>query len=156
MESFNDSSIPSFTIAFLLATIFAVLAPIQPLLLSVGFVIFLDTLLGIISSIKIKTFDPFKVFIVLYKMLIYQLTVLSIYLIDFAITNDLLNKFVDLPAFFITKLVALVFIIKELTSVTKHINLIFNTDIVSSTKKFLFGSINFYKNLKDAYEDEEK
>jgi hypothetical protein len=115
------------------------LTPIQGLLIAVGIGIALDTFTGIFKSIKLnglKSIRSRKLSNVISKMLLYQVTLILLFLID----KFLLNEFVQLHFtinFMFTKLVAIVLLFIELTSIKENIEEALNIDIWKMLKNLL-------------------
>jgi len=97
------------------------LAPIKFILILVGIAIFLDTLVGIIKSKKLKVpITSKKLSNVMYKMLIYQGAVLTFYCIDVHILGDFIRLAVSVP-YALTKVVALIAISIEMYSIDESL-----------------------------------
>jgi hypothetical protein len=115
------------------------LAPIQGLLIAVGIGIALDTFTGIFKSIKLnglKSIRSRKLSNVISKMLLYQVTLILLFLID----KYLLNEFVQLHftiQFMFTKLVAILLLFIELTSIKENLEEALNVDIWKMLKNLL-------------------
>lgn len=115
------------------------LAPIQGLLIAVGIGIALDTFTGIFKSIKLnglKSIRSRKLSNVVSKMLLYQITLILLFLID----KHLLNEFVQLHftiKFMFTKLVAILLLFIELTSIKENIEEALSIDIWKMLKNLL-------------------
>jgi hypothetical protein len=115
------------------------LAPIQGLLIAVGIGIALDTFTGVFKSIKLnglKSIRSRKLSNVISKMLLYQVTLILLFLID----KYLLNEFVQLHftiQFMFTKLVAILLLFIELTSIKENLEEALNVDIWKMLKNLL-------------------
>ena len=114
-------------------------APIQGLLIAVAFGIFLDTFTGIFKSVKLNGWRSIRSRIlsnIVSKMLLYQTTILLLYVID----KFLLNEFVKLHFtidFMFTKLVAILLIFIELVSIKENVEAALKIDIWKMLKNLL-------------------
>jgi hypothetical protein len=105
----------------LLATVCTFLMPISGLLFLVGFVILLDTISGVWKSIKNKVpITSRGLSAIISKMLLYELTVILFYMIDFFILNNIILKFFSVPLL-LTKVLALILISIELMSINENV-----------------------------------
>ena len=87
--------IPEFNIVTylktLLISLIAFVSPIYGLLLAVGAMIFLDTILGVTKAIKLEGWESVtsrKASVIISKFLLYQLTVLTFFIIDYNLINE--------------------------------------------------------------------
>jgi hypothetical protein len=124
---------------YLLASVLLFFVPIHGLLVAVAMAIVLDTFTGIFKSIKLhglKSIRSRKLSTIISKMLLYEVTVLLLFLMD----KYLLNEFVILwwgIEFMFTKMCAIVLIFIELVSVKENIEEAYNIDIWKMLKNFL-------------------
>ena len=124
---------------YLLASILLFFVPIHGLLVAVAMAIILDTFTGIFKFIKLhglKSIRSRKLSTIISKMLLYEVTVLLLFLMD----KYLLNEFVILwwgIEFMFTKMCAIVLIFIELVSVKENIEEAYNIDIWKMLKNFL-------------------
>lgn len=122
-------------------------APIQGLLIAVAFGILLDTFTGIFKSVKMNGWCSIRsrrLSHIISKMLLYQTTILLLYVID----KFLLNEFVKLHFtidFMFTKLVAILLIFIELVSIKENVEEALKIDIWKMLKNLL----NRAKEVKD-------
>lgn len=122
-------------------------APIQGLLIAVAFGIFLDTFTGIFKSVKLKGWSSIRsrrLSHIVSKMLLYQTTILLLFVID----KFLLNEFIKLHFtvdFMFTKLVAILLLFIELVSIKENIEEALKIDIWKMLKNLL----NRAKEIKD-------
>jgi len=99
--------------AFIMAII-TFFSPIAGLLLAVGAMIFTDTILGITKAIKLEGWESVtsrKASVIISKFLLYQLTVITFFIIDYNLINEftklnygtdyLLTKFITLSLCFV-------------------------------------------------------
>ncbi len=76
---------------YLLVSLTAVLAPVAPLLLTIGFLIMADFFLGVYKSFKLKqVITSRKMGHTISKMLLYQVTILSLFLFETFILDGIL------------------------------------------------------------------
>lgn len=106
------------------AALGAFLLPIQPLLLLVGMMIVMDTILGIWKAIKIKEkISSRKLSNVISKMILYQGTIITFYLIECYVLGEFVNLFIQIPHF-LTKIMAVILVGVELTSAHENFEII--------------------------------
>ena len=135
--------IPEFNVVMMLKTllisIVAFFSPIYGLLLAVGAMIFLDTILGIIKSIKLEGWESItsrKASVIISKFLLYQLTVLTFFIIDY----NLINEFAKLHYqnnYLLTKLITISLCFVEAKSIDENIKSIFGFSIWTNLKEVL-------------------
>jgi Bacteriophage holin family len=132
---------------YLLSGLILFFAPIQGLLIAVAFGILLDTFTGIFKSVKLNGWCSIRsrrLSHIISKMLLYQTTILLLYVID----KFLLNEFVKLHFtidFMFTKLVAILLIFIELVSIKENVEEALKIDIWKMLKNLL----NRAKEVKD-------
>lgn len=126
--------------------ILSIFSPLVPLILLVGFFIFLDTAVGVYKAKKLKQkITSRKLSAVLYKMFIYQSIILSIFGIDHFIVNEIIFNYVGF-SYGLTKAAALVLIHIESYSIDESIRE-FNND-----KGIKYYVTRFYKNISSIKE----
>lgn len=114
-------------------------APIYGLLIAVGIAIVLDTFTGIFKSIRLngwRSIRSRRLSHIVSKMLLYQITILLLFVID----NFLLNEFIQINftiKFMFTKLVAILLIFIELVSIKENIEEALKVDIWKILKVLL-------------------
>lgn len=124
---------------YLLSGLILFFAPIQGLLIAVAFGILLDTFTGIFKSVNLNGWCSIRsrrLSHIISKMLLYQTTVLLLYVID----KFLLNEFVKLHFtidFMFTKLVAILLIFIELVSIKENVEEALKIDIWKMLKNLL-------------------
>ena len=87
-------------------------APIQGLLIAVAFGVMLDTFTGIFKSIKLNGLQSIrsrKLSNIISKMLLYQVSIISLYIIDKYLLNELVNLHFN-TQFLFTKLIAIILV----------------------------------------------
>lgn len=126
-------------IHYLVACLILFFAPIHGLLVAVGMAIVLDTFTGVFKSIKLHGLSSIrsrKLSTVVSKMLLYQVTILFLFIID----KYLLSEFVRLwfgIDFMFTKACSIVLIFIELVSVKENIEEAYGIDIWKTLKSAL-------------------
>lgn len=130
----------------LLAIIGAFFLPISGILFLVGFTIFVDTLTGIWKARKLKIkITSRKLSAIVSKLFLYELAVIGFYLIDKFILNDIILTFFSVPLM-LTKILALVLVSIELTSI--------NENYISIRKISIFQSLkNLFSRAKEIKND---
>lgn len=114
-------------------------APIQGLLIAVAFGIMLDTFTGIFKSIKLNGLQSIRsrtLSNVISKMLLYQVSIISLYVIDKFLLNELINLHFS-TKFLFTKLVAIVLVFIELVSIKENIEEALKVDIWKLLKNLI-------------------
>jgi hypothetical protein len=126
-------------INYILSGLILFFAPIHGLLIAVGVGIILDTFTGIFKSIKLNGWVSIKsrrLSHIVSKMLLYQITIILLYVID----NFLLNEFIIQHftiQFMFTKLVAILLIFIELVSIKENIEAALKIDVWKMLKNLL-------------------
>jgi hypothetical protein len=114
-------------------------APIQGLLIAVAFGIMLDTFTGIFKSIKLnglKSIRSRTLSNIISKMLLYQVCIISLYMIDKYLLNELVNLHFS-TQFLFTKLIAIILVFIELVSIKENIEEALNVDIWKLLKNLI-------------------
>ncbi len=138
-------------IQYLFASLLLLFVPIYGLLVAVAMAIILDTFTGVFKSIKLyglKSIRSRKLSTIVSKMLLYEVTVLFLFLMD----KYLLNEFVVLwfgIEFMFTKMCAIVLIFIELVSVKENIEEAYNIDIWKMLKSLLSRAKEIKSDIDD-------
>ena len=106
--------------------------PIQYVLLAVGAFILLDTIMAYIRTRKTKrnwTSRQMRIGLVP-KLITYQLLVITFFMVDFALLNELIIFFTKIP-FFLTKITAIVLVYIEILSIDESFKVIKGKSIFS-------------------------
>ena len=104
----------------ILMIIFAFLAPIFGILVTVGLAIFVDTVIGIWKARKLgEKVTSRKLSQIISKMFLYNATVILFFLIDWYILNGIILAFFSVPLL-LTKIVALTLISIEVYSIDEN------------------------------------
>lgn len=116
---------------YIASSLLSFFLPVQGLLIAVGFAIALDTFTGIFKSVKEggwKTIRSRKLSDLAAKVVLYNTAILSIYIMDFYLLSGFFKHWFSAD-FFFTKIIALVLIVIELTSVKENFEAVYNKDI---------------------------
>ena len=125
------------SIKYLLLAFFSLFAPILGLLISVAVAIILDTILGIYKSIKLKIpITSRKLSNVISKLVLYQVALLSVYGIDRLLLDEFMKLHFQIE-YIPTKIVALILIFVEVTSIKENFEEAFEINIFKKLKFFL-------------------
>lgn len=126
-------------LTYFITGLFLFFTPIYGLLIAVALGIALDTFTGIFKSVKLNGWCSIrsrKLSNIVSKMLLYQITLILLFVID----NFLLNEFTQSHftiQFMFTKLVAILLILIELTSIKENIEEALNINIWKMLKEIL-------------------
>lgn len=126
-------------------------APIQGLLIAVAFGIMLDTFTGIFKSIKLNGLQSIRsrtLSNVISKMLLYQVSIISLYIIDKFLLNELINLHFS-TQFLFTKLVAIILVFIELVSIKENIEEALKVDIWKLLKKVITRAKEVKKDIDE-------
>jgi hypothetical protein len=133
------------SIVAILVLFIAFLTPIIPLLVIVAMAIFIDTIMGIIRAYKKKIkITSKKLSGIISKMLLYQLTVISVYFIDHFLIGEFFKLFSDINLV-ATKVVVTTLFAVEIKSIHENIEGAYNINLWQQFKKIL-TRVNSMKN----------
>lgn len=124
---------------YILTGIALFFAPIHGLLIAVGIGIILDTFTGIFKSIKLNGWVSVrsrKLSNIISKMLLYEVTIILLYVIDKFLLNEFVLQHFTIK-FMFTKLVAILLIFIELVSIKENIEAALKIDIWKMLKNLL-------------------
>jgi hypothetical protein len=142
-------------VAFLktfLLTVFVILTPIQPLILIIFGIVLLDTFFGIKRSWSLNIlFTSRRFFSFFKKLLVYELVLITTFLVDFYLVNELVNIIFQFDLL-VTKLIGFVITINELKSIEENIRVIYGINFIEIIKK----SFNTVKDVKDGLDEIKK
>lgn len=136
---------------YLFTSICIFLAPIQGLMIAVGFAIVLDTFFGIYRSVKVKGWKFItsrRLSEIISKMLLYQLCMICTYVIDFFLLSEILHHFFSIE-FMATKIVAMLLIFIETVSIKENFEKATGHDVWALLKSALGRA----KEVKDSITD---
>jgi hypothetical protein len=140
----------SINIKWLLGIIIAFLAPIKALIIIVGVSIFLDTIMGILRSIKQgHKFTSNRLSRVVSKMFLYQVVVILFFSIEKYILADFILSFTTVELF-LTKLVTFGLISIEIISINENYEIISGVNIFNKIKSNLKRGADLKNKVKDS------
>ena len=114
-----------------LAGLLLFFTPITGLVITVGLIVLLDTFTGIFRSVKLRGWSSIRSRIlsnIISKMLLYEICIVLLFPIDKFLLNDLLLNLISVQ-YFATKLVCIVIILIEGTSIKENIEEALNIKI---------------------------
>jgi len=130
----------------LFAIVSSFFLPISGILILIGVSVIIDTLTGVWKSRKLKTsITSRKLSAVISKILLYEVTVMLFYLIDYYILNDIILTFFSVELL-TTKILALVLVSIEVISINENIKAVKGIDIWQSLK-------NLFARAKEVTQD---
>ena len=130
----------------LLAIVSSFFLPISGILILIGVSVILDTLTGVWKSRKLGTpITSRKLSSVISKILLYEVTVMLFYLIDYYILNDIVLTFFSVELM-TTKILALVLVSIEVISINENYKAVKNIDLWESLK-------NLFARAKEVTQD---
>ena len=136
---------------YIFASLILLFVPIYGLLIAVAMAIILDTFTGIFKSIKLHGFRSIrsrKLSTIVSKMLLYEVTILLLFLMDKYLLNELVILWFGIE-FMFTKMCAIVLIFIELVSVKENIEEAYNIDIWTMLKKLLSRAKDIKSDIDD-------
>lgn len=114
---------------YLLISLVAVLTPVKPMLLTVGFLVVSDFIFGLYKSYKKGlNITSRKMSNTITKLLLYTITILAVFFLETYIITDVLP---------FTKLVAGLISLVEIKSIDEHFNSLFGYSIWSKLRAFI-------------------
>ena len=130
----------------LLAIVSSFFLPISGILILIGVSVILDTLTGVWKSRKLGTpITSRKLSSVISKILLYEVTVMLFYLIDYYILNEIVLTFFSVELM-TTKILALVLVSIEVISINENYKAVKNIDLWESLK-------NLFARAKEVTQD---
>jgi len=136
--------------AFIMAII-TFFSPIAGLLLAVGAMIALDTILGVTKAIKLEGWESVtsrRASVIISKFLLYQLTVITFFIIDFYLINEF-TKIHYQNNYLLTKFITLSLCFVEAKSIDENIKVIFGFSIWTNLKEVLTRTQELKKTTKN-------
>jgi hypothetical protein len=123
--------------AIYLSMVSAFFMPITGLMFLIGFAIFVDTITGVWKAKKLKQpITSRRLSAVISKMLLYEITVILFYLIDYFILNDIVLTFFSVPLM-LTKMLSLVLVSIEVVSINENYKAVKGIDLWVSAKNLI-------------------
>jgi hypothetical protein len=138
-------------IIYFSTSIFLFFAPMRGLMIAVGMAIVLDTFFCIYRSTKDVDYMfniHGRALSILYKIMLYELGILCVYMMDFYLFSDLTVKMFSIE-FMSTKIFAIVLIFVEGASIKDNFEKATGQNVVALIKKALGG----IKEMKDGVTD---
>ena len=138
----------------LMAIVSSFFLPISGILILIGVSVILDTITGVWKSYKLKTkVTSRKLSAVISKILLYEVTVMLFYLIDYYILNDIVLTFFSV-SLLITKILALVLVSIEVISINENYKAVKNIDLWQSLKNLFARAKEVTQDFKDINKNE--
>ena len=127
------------------------LSPIQGLLIAVGAAIMADTFFGVRLALKEKTYKT-KILRkgLINKMLLYQLAVITFFIIDYNALNAWLVNDVGID-YLLTKLLSTVLIFVEMSSINETSSKLYKQSFYKTFLDIIKKLKDFRKHLKDEF-----
>jgi hypothetical protein len=133
----------------LFAIVSSFFLPISGILILIGVSVIIDTITGVWKSKKLGTpITSRKLSAVISKILLYEVTVMLFYLIDYFIINDIVLTFFSVELM-ITKILALVLVSIEVISLNENIKAVKGIDIWDSLKNLFARAKEVTQDFKD-------
>lgn len=136
---------------YIFASLLLLFVPIYGLLVAVATAIILDTFTGVFKSIKLhglKSIRSRKLSAIISKMLLYEVTILLLFLMDKYLLNEFVIQWFSTEYMF-TKMCAIVLIFIELVSVKENIEEAYNIDIWKMLKSVLSRAKEIKSDIDD-------
>ena len=138
----------------LMAIVSSFFLPISGILILIGVSVILDTITGVWKSYKLKTkVTSRKLSAVISKILLYEVTVMLFYLIDYYILNDIVLTFFSV-SLLTTKILALVLVSIEVISINENVKKVKGLDIWSALKNLFARAKEVTQDFKDINKNE--
>ena len=133
----------------LFAIVSSFFLPISGILILIGVSVIVDTITGVWKSKKLGTpITSRKLSAVISKILLYEVTVMLFYLIDYFIINDIVLTFFSVELL-ITKILALVLVSIEVISLNENIKAVKGIDLWTSLKNLFSRAKEVTQDFKD-------
>ena len=133
----------------LFAIVSSFFLPISGILILIGVSVIVDTITGVWKSKKLgPPITSRKLSAVISKILLYEVTVMLFYLIDYFIINDIVLTFFSVELL-ITKILALVLVSIEVISLNENIKAVKGIDIWDSLKNLFARAKEVTQDFKD-------
>ena len=138
----------------LMAIVSSFFLPISGILILIGVSVILDTITGIWKSYKLKTkVTSRRLSAIISKVLLYEVTVMLFYLIDYYILNDIVLTFFSV-SLLATKILALVLVSIEVISINENYKAVKNIDLWQSLKNLFARAKEVSQDFKDINKNE--
>ena len=138
----------------LMAIVSSFFLPISGILILIGVSVILDTITGIWKSYKLQTkVTSRRLSAIISKVLLYEVTVMLFYLIDYYILNDIVLTFFSV-SLLTTKILALVLVSIEVISINENYKAVKNIDLWQSLKNLFARAKEVTQDFKDINKNE--
>ena len=138
----------------LMAIVSSFFLPISGILILIGVSVILDTITGIWKSYKLKTkVTSRRLSAIISKVLLYEVTVMLFYLIDYYILNDIVLTFFSV-SLLTTKILALVLVSIEVISINENVKKVKGLDIWTALKNLFARAKEVTQDFKDINKNE--
>lgn len=132
-------------IKYVLGSLFVFSSPIKPLIFVVGFIVAVDTIFGILRSRKLKIkFTSRRFYAFFKKSLVYQLLIITTFLIDKNLLNEFMTMIVSID-YVTTKVITAAICFNEIKSIDENVKIAFKIDI----SKWILDLFKFSKSVKE-------
>ena len=136
----------------LFAIVSSFFMPISGILILIGLSVILDTITGVWKARKLKTpVTSRKLSAIISKILLYEVTVMLFYLIDYFILNDIVLTFFSVELM-TTKILALVLVSIEIISINENFKAVKGIDLWASLKNLFARAKEVTQDFKDINE----
>lgn len=133
----------------LIAIVSSFFMPISGILILIGLSVILDTITGVWKARKLKTpVTSRKLSAIISKILLYEVTVMLFYLIDYFILNDIVLTFFSVELM-TTKILALVLVSIEIISINENFKAVKGIDLWASLKNLFARAKEVTQDFKD-------
>jgi len=133
----------------LIAIVSSFFMPISGILILIGLSVILDTITGVWKARKLKTpVTSRKLSAIISKILLYEVTVMLFYLIDYFILNDIVLTFFSVELM-TTKILALVLVSIEVISINENFKAVKGIDLWASLKNLFARAKEVTQDFKD-------
>lgn len=139
------------TLQYLTGSLLSFLAPLQGLLIAVGFAIVLDTFTGVFKAVKLGGWNSLqsrKLSDIAAKVLLYNTAVLSVYVMDHYLLSGFMKHWFSADYLF-TKIIALVLVAIELTSVKENFEAAYKKDLWKLLKSIISRTKEITSDISD-------
>lgn len=120
---------------YLLVSLCLLFAPIKGLLLAVGMAIALDTIMGIFKAIRInEEITSRRMSNIVSKFVLYEASILLLFVIDKFLLGEFFKLWFQIDHFF-TKVVSIILIFIEMTSIKENFEIAFKLNLWQLLKK---------------------
>jgi len=148
--------ISKITLPKIITIILSFLLPIKAIILLVGFMIFADTVLGLIAAKKNGyAITSRRLSAIVTKFVLYQSSVLLFFCLEKFLLGDLVMMFTSVPLF-LTKIVGTILVGIELLSITENIKKAYGVNVWTKIKELLTRAKDIKHEVEEITEDKKK